>query len=248
MIDVDPCQGFVWAPTDYGGRLLTPWRYDDGDHIVVFVSAADGDQWRIDDNGEAAFRLSGAGVDLDSERVHVRLAAFPELLGVQWHAEDEELFCIATQVPEIGERALLVAEAAAQLMSLACLVRERKVSDFRERVISVVEQVAAAANLEVRRDVPVDESQTLLVDAWLGAHRPVYVIAATSAQRLMEAEVIWLDAARRQERAFVLALVDDVRAVGVKQYTRANYYTDKTVEHTSDAALRNLVQTTVRQQ
>ena len=57
----------------------------------------------------------------------------------------------------------------------------------------------------------------------------------------MEAEIIWLDAALRQEPAYVLAAVEDVRAVGISQYTRANYYTDKTVEFTGAKTLGDLV-------
>ncbi len=44
-----------------------------------------------------------------------------------------------------------------------------------------------------------------------------------------------------QEPAYVLATVEDVRAVGINQYTRANYYTDKTMEFTGAKTLGELV-------
>ncbi|WP_295429002.1 hypothetical protein [uncultured Thiodictyon sp.] len=126
-------------------------------------------------------------------------------------------------------------------MALACLRRARTVSDFRERVVQVVQAAAASLGVEARLDVPVDESQSLRADVYLLSRVPLIVIAATSAQRLMEAEIIWLDAARRQEPAYVLATVEDARAVGINQYTQANYYTDKTVEFTGAKALGELV-------
>ncbi len=67
------------------------------------------------------------------------------------------------------------------------------------------------------------------------------IIAATTTLRLMEAEMIFFDCARRKEPAYVLALVEDARAIGFKQYTRANYYTDKTVEFASDKAIADLI-------
>jgi hypothetical protein len=50
-------------------------------------------------------------------------------------------------------------------MALACLRRARPVSDFRERVVRVVQEAAASVGVEARFDVPVDESQSLRADA-----------------------------------------------------------------------------------
>jgi hypothetical protein len=55
------CSGFQWVGTDDAGRLVTPWRYDDGDQVVVFARR-EGSEWRVDDNGEGLFRLAAAGV------------------------------------------------------------------------------------------------------------------------------------------------------------------------------------------
>lgn len=235
----DFCKGFEWHADASGGRLLTPLLYDDGDQVVVFASpGADG--WRLDDNGEGVFRLAASGVDPDGDRVRARLAAFEPLLGVRLDDDGESLYAIAADA-DIERSALAVAEASVQIMALSCLRQERQASDFRERVMAIVEEVAVAAGVEARRDVPIDESQTLLADIWLATPRPVLVIAASTPQRLMEAEIIWLDAARRNEQTYVLALVEDARAIGVKQYTRANYYTDKTVEFAGGKALADLI-------
>jgi len=240
MNQTDFCNSFEWHPKPEGGRVVTPWRYDDGDHVVVFVTR-EPLGWRLDDNGEGLFRLASAGVDTDSDRVQARLGAFPQLLGVQVDPADGTLFTMADD-KGVGARALAVAEASAQIMGLACLRRDRsQPSDFRERVVAVVEEVARLANIESRKDVPVDESGTILADVYVTAARPIMVIAATSAQRLMEAEIIWLNAARRGEPVFVLATVEDAHRIGVGQYTRANYYTDKTVEFRGADALSDLI-------
>ena len=231
------CKRFDWIGTDDHGRLITPWHYDDGDRVVIFAQRED-THWRVDDNGEGLFRLAAAGIDPESPAVLARLDAFPALLGVRVEEDGETL---SARSVHLEQAAFAVAEASSQIMALACLRRARPVSDFRERVVKVVQAAATSLGVEARLDVPVDESLSLRADVYILSRVPLIVIAATSAQRLMEAEIIWLDAARRQERAYVLATVEDARAVGINQYTRANYYTDKTVEFTGAKALGELV-------
>ena len=111
------CSRFNWVPTDGGGHLVTPWRYDDGDRVVVFARR-EGQGWRVDDNGEGVFRLAMAGVDPDGDRVRGRLAAFPCLLNVHLLEDGETLSAVATD-DRLVDAALAVAEASAQLQSLA---------------------------------------------------------------------------------------------------------------------------------
>ena len=236
----DFCKDFQWKTSDGGSHIITPWRYDDGDHVVIYVTRH-GRLWRLDDNGEAAFRLAGAGVDVDADRVQARASSLKHLLGVEWDSDEEQFSITVDSEEKIRQAALAVAEAAVQMMALAALRTERQSSDFRERVIGIVEEVASSANIESRRNVPVDESGTLTVDLYLASQRPLMFIAATTPSRLMEAEIIWLDATRRGEDAYVLVAIENVRKVGLAQYTRANYYTDKTVEFTTPTALTDLI-------
>lgn len=233
------CSRFTWVPTDEGGHLVTPWRYDDGDQVVVFARR-EGPGWRLDDNGEGLLRLAMAGVDPDSERVRSRLAAFPRLLAVHL-LDDGETLSATASADAVADAALAVAEASTQIQGLATLRQIRQPSDFRERVTLIVEEVARTYHAVTQRDVPVDESQSILADVYVRTPTPLIVIAASTPQRLLEAEILWLDAARRQQPAYVLATVESAQAVGLAQYTRANYYTDKTVEYASREALANLV-------
>lgn len=233
------CQHFQWLESPEGGRIITPWRYDDGDQVVIFATRTEAG-WKLDDNGESLFRLAAAGVDPESDRVKARLAAFPSLLGVRLDDDGESLCAEATQAT-FEQTAIAVAEASAQIQALSVLRQIRQVSDFRERVMSIVEEVARAAGIETRSNVPADESQTLFTDVYVCSPTPLLIIAATTPKRLMEAEMIWLDAARRQDHVYVLATVESAQSIGLSQYTRANYYTDKTVEFTAPKALGDLI-------
>lgn len=237
------CREFFWvgpsAVTD--GHIITPWRYDDGDHVVVFISRASDQQWRLDDNGEALFRLAGAGIDPESARVQARLAVMPQVLGVRVDEDGESLVAFADD-HTLESAVLAVAEAAVQLQGFAIDTCVRVPSEFRQQIVEIIEAVARSAQIEARRDVPTDESQSILADIYLCSNIPVAVFAATSGQRLMEAQMTWLDAQRRHVPLYVLAMVESARAVGISQYTRANYYTDKTVEFTGVQALQGLVE------
>ena len=245
MSDQHFCQHFQWVESPEGGRIITPWRYDDGDQVVVFATRTEAG-WKLDDNGESLFRLAAAGVDPDSERVKARLAAFPSLLGVHLDDDGESLCADATQAT-FEQTAIAVAEASTQIQALSVLRQPRQASDFRERVIDIVENVATAAGVEVRRHVPADENQSFFVDVYVCSPIPLLVIAATTVNRLLEAQFIWSDAARRQDHVYVLATIESAQALGISQYTRANYYTDKTVEFSNPRALADLVSTRIRQ-
>lgn len=125
MKTTDVCKGFEWLGAGDDRRLVTPWRYDDGDQVVIFARR-EGDQWRTDDNGEGLFRLAAAGVDPESPFVQARLAALSALLGV---AVDEDAETLSACSADLEQAALAVAEASSQVMALACLRRARPVGD-----------------------------------------------------------------------------------------------------------------------
>ena len=74
------------------------------------------------------------------------------------------------------------------------------------------------------------EADHLIGDISDASVPPLIVIAASSATRLLEAELIHMQYRHTQQRGFVLAVPESEKVVGKKQFHRANYYTGKTVE------------------
>jgi len=233
------CKDFIVAPTEYGARVITPFRFSDNDQVVVWVKK-EPNGFHIDDNGEAALRLASDNVDVDSERIQTWLEALPHILGVRWNEADESLATNA-DASTLEERIIAVTQAAIQLSALSALRQERGHSDFRETVVAVLAEIAQEGGFKMERDKPTDEAASFMADAWLELPKPVAVVAASTVQRLLEAEVMYLDAKSRGAPFVVLALIESVKAVGVKQYTRANYYTDKTVEFSGKSLLKDLL-------
>lgn len=211
-------------------RVITPLEYaGTTDRIVVRVRPR-GDEFQVDENGEAAFRACMSGGDVETEAIYRWAKELPESSPVSMN-EDEALVATTTNQKLIAAYIFRVAEAAQQLHALATARAPRAVSDFKNRVAQAVEEAAAKANLVVSNDIELEDiAGEFKADHVIHAQRrPLIVIAATGVKRLLEAELI--HSAYRHEGidAYVIAAVDGQQSVGTKQFERANYYTDKTV-------------------
>ncbi len=217
---------------DEEGILLvsTPFVFDDGDRIIVFVRKSD-DGYLVHDNGEAALRLMFEGVDIDSKRVRRWMQQSNQLHGVAWSNDDEHLACYASSHEELGQAIMRVAEASTRMQAMAAIRDERSTgSEFKEMVKGLLGEIAKECDVEIGFDAPIDKYGVFTADALIEAKRPMAIIVATSAERLLEAEMIWLEARSRQANMYVLAVVEDESKVGRKHMKKAQYYTDKTVE------------------
>lgn len=112
------CQQYQIQPTSGGGlSVVTPLRYDDGDHVVIFVSVT-ASGYQVDDNGEAAVRLMHDGVDLDGGRVRQWLDSLPHVHGVSWDDGDEHLCATTGQAGSLPGLVMRVAECSVQMQAL----------------------------------------------------------------------------------------------------------------------------------
>lgn len=235
------CQQYRVQPTSGGLSVITPMRYDDGDHVVVFISRVNG-KYQIDDNGEAALRLMYDGIDLDGSRIGAWLQTIKEIHGVAWSDDEEHLVAFASGPEQISDCVSRIAECAAQMQAMTVLRADRSLSDFKDRVIEVLKAIQKETGIEARYDVSVDPDAQLFCDAYFLTDTPLAIVVAPNAQRLLEAELMWLNAKRLHDPLKVLAVVDDPKKVGIQQVMRANYFTDKTVAYNNmDASFRSLV-------
>lgn len=223
---------------DEGGvqRIITPLEYPgSNDQIVVRVRpSVDGRGFIIDENGEAAFYSGLNGGDVESEAVG-RWAEEMSLNSPVKFTDDEKLSAIADDERLIAPYIFRVAEAAQQLHAIATSRAERQASDFKERVKSVIQEISTQLNLPCKSDVELPIAGGLKADHLLGMAKPLIVIAATSATRLLEAEVIFMQYRADKKPGYVLAVAESQDMVGRKQYERAQYYTNKAVIFNADA-------------
>ena len=200
-------------------RVVTPLEYPgSSDKVIVRVRPRDG-YFQVDENGEAALYASMHGGDIASDSV----SRWSEELQATSHIEFDD------------DEVIHVAAASQQLFALATSQKERSPSDFKDRVAQVVQDVCEALQMPVQHGVELPIAGGLEADHVIGELSnpnipPLIVIAASSATRLLEAEIIHMQYRHTQQRGFVLAVAESEKMVGKKQFHRANYYTGKTVE------------------
>ncbi|MDT3669000.1 MAG: hypothetical protein ROZ37_01555 [Aromatoleum sp.] len=203
--------------------VRTPFGVDFNDDLVLRVRPASGG-FRIDDNGDTLLALALNGAAPDPDRV---LEAAGD---IEFDEEDGSLVAQVGSLAAVGEAVFRVAEAALRVHA-ACRPRERMpASDLKSRVVELLSQVAVESGVSLRLDEVVEEAGSLTADAVLGEHDPLIVIAASSVERLMEAELLFLRRQISRRPGYVCAVVSSAAAIGRKHFARANYYTDKAVE------------------
>lgn len=209
-------------------RVVTPLEYPgSNDQIVVRVRPGpNGIGYSIDENGEAAFYASLNGGDVDSEAVGRWATELPQFSPVRF--DEQEVLSVFTENEKlIAPYIFRVAEAAQQLLSLATARTPRQESNFKQLVKQIVQEFAIQFNLEYQSDVELPISGGLIADHVLGTHHPLIIFSATSATRLLEAEVVYMQYRQEKKPGYILAVAESQESVGKKQYERAGYYTNK---------------------
>ena len=175
-------------------RVVTPLEYPGGsDKVVVRVRPRDG-YLQIDENGEAALYASMHGGDIASESVN-RWAEELQNTSLIEFDDDEVIKAEIKDTRLIAPYIFHVAAASQQLFALATSQKERSPSDFKERLANVVREVCEALQMPVQHGVELPIAGGLEADHLIGdpsnpAMTPLIVIAAPSATRLLEAEII----------------------------------------------------------
>ena len=210
-------------------RVITPMEYAGaGDQVVVRVRPRV-NGFQIDENGEAAFYAAMAGGDLETDVIK-RWAQDLMLNSPVHMEEDGTLSALAATEQHVAPYIMRISEAAQQLYALALSKTERKAnSDFKDRLKELVWSSAQHLKLKIESNVDLPIAGGLEADHVIEANHPIIIVAASSPTRLLEAEVICMQYRTERKPGRVIAVVESQKAVGVKQFERAGYYTDRTV-------------------
>jgi hypothetical protein len=130
------CKGYEIRQSEDVIIVKTPIRYDDGDHVVVFITPQQNNEFLIDDNGEAATRLMFEGVDLDSQLIQIWLKNTQAIYHLEWDAERDALWCKAP-VEALIERIICITQVSAQLQTLTAVVlnSEEQIEELLEQLL-----------------------------------------------------------------------------------------------------------------
>lgn len=144
------------------------------------------------------------------------------------------LYCNVSDEKLVAPSIFRVAEAAQQLYAIATSRADRRTSDFKDRLASIVREVAAAEHAPYESDVELPIPGGYIADHVIGKNDPLIIVAATGVTRLLEAEVIYMQYQINKKKGKVFAIVESQDSVGKKQFERANYVTWKTLVFSSE--------------
>lgn len=223
---LDICRDFQVRETASGLLVVTPLQYEDGDQVVVFADAREGGGWRVHDNGDSAFRLGLDNIDIESERIQRWLNEHASR--VDWNEAEEEFELQVADDSHLVPAAFKVAQAALQLQSFSSLRVTRSESSFKREVLDLLKSVQQETGVEAEYDTAVDARGLLIADC---VFRPqgqdMAFFIANSKERLLEAELSYLALKQDKRATRVIAVVENIAAVGQKQYSRAEFFTTK---------------------
>ncbi len=228
---------------DDGGvhRVVTPLEYSGANDRIVIRVRPNGQGFKVDENGEAAFYAALNGGDIDSAVVQ-RWAEDLTNQSPAVFGKDEVISASASEQRLIAPYIFRVAEAAQQLYALATARPDRQANDFKDRIKLLVRELAEELNIPVQTDVILPIAGEMRADVVLGTEKPLIIIAATNTTRLLEAEVIHMQYRLEKKPGVVLAVAENQADVGRHQFERAAYFTDKTVIYNPGAFKQLLTQ------
>lgn len=207
--------------------VIMPFTYvGTNDNVVIRVRDRNG-YWQVDDNGDAALYASMQGGDTTTEAV----TNYTETGMCDGLILDDDEVIIATQKNDehLATTVFNVAQAAQGLYAIATNKKLRISSDFKALLSDAITHIAQLNQLPIDYDQEVKNTGGLYADFVLKGD--LYVIAATSTVRLLEAEILHMHLKTHNQKGFVLAIAENQKTVGVKQFERANYFTGKTVSY-----------------
>jgi Domain of unknown function DUF1828 len=225
-VKLDICRDFEVRETAKGLLVVTPLQYEDGDQVVVFADTIEGNGWKVHDNGDSAFRLSLDHIDIESERIQRWLGEHASRVG--WNEADEQFEVTVSEESQLVPAAFKVAQAALQMQSFSALRTTRSESAFKVEVIELLKDIQQETGVEAEYDVAVDSRGLLTADClFRPTDQALAFFIASSKERLLEAELTYLALKQEKRATRVIAVVEDIAAVGQKQYGRAEFFTYK---------------------
>lgn len=223
---LEMCRDFEVRDTATGVLVVTPLQYEDGDQVVVFADAIEGNGWRVHDNGESAFRLSLDHIDIESERIQRWLGEHSSRVG--WNEAEEQFELVVSEPSQLVPASFKVAQAAVQLQSFSALRTTRSESSFKAEVLELLKGVQQETGVDAAYDVVVDARGLLTADCVFRAKdQALAFFIAGSKERLLEAELTYMALKQEKQSTRVIAVVEGIAAVGQKQYGRAQFFTTK---------------------
>lgn len=201
-------------------RVLTPFRFDDGDHLAI-VLRRDGAGWTLSDEAHTYMHLT---YDMDEQDLQrgTRQQIISNALSV-FHIEDHDgELVLDVQDGKYGDALYSFVQALLKIADVTYLSRERTRSTFLEDFQAVLTEVVP----EERRtfkwyDSRYDPQGMYTVDCRVnGMHRPLFVHALANDRKTRDATISLLQFEKWDIPFRSLAIFEDQESINRKVLAR----------------------------
>ncbi len=190
-------------------RVLTPFRFDDGDHIVV-VLKRENSHWVLTDEGHSLMHIS---YWIDEEDLHkgVRKEIIESSLSMFGVRSREGALVMSIQDKDYGGALYSFIQAVLKLGDLTFLTRERVQSSFLQDFrVYFSEQVPEERRVFEYHDSHNDPHKRYVVDCKVDSQvKPLFVFAANTDDRCNAATITCLQFERWGSAFDSLAILED---------------------------------------
>ena len=201
-------------------RVLTPFRFDDGDHLAI-VLKRDGEEWILSDEAHTYMHLT---YEMDERDLHrgTRQTIISNALSV-FEVEDRDgELVLGVPGERYGDALYSFVQALLKISDVSYLSREQVRSTFMEDFRSLLTQMVPDERREFEWHDPVRDPQGIYeVDCRInGTARPLFVHALTNDGRTRDATISLLQFEKWDMPFRSLAIFEDQESINRKVLAR----------------------------
>ena len=239
------CSDVTVTPVPIGYAVKAPNLNPDGDFAsFYFRKSADGETYRIEDNGCTISDLEAAGFDFDKDS---RFEAFAELLTQHGILYDDRNVVIATDymsADRLPKAAVSFSYFMARVPDLLLLVGNRIQRSFKEDLAEVIDQ-QFGATCSIGRNEPVDsDHRDYIVDCVVRAPdgRVLAVFAGSSELKALESLLFWEQVKTGYDQLKSMIVLEEAKPSAIKERTLSRVMNSGLVLATLDGGMVNVGQ------
>jgi hypothetical protein len=222
------CEAITVNPVPCGFAVGAAFTDPSGDRIGFYV-VAEGDNYRLEDDGEYLARLVALGIDIDRGQRLQLLESVLETAEAFWDRDTYEIKTGAFESEELTARMVRFLSALIRIRDLELLTRDFVRSTFREdATAAIMERFGPVANIDERKPVTGDFPDYLpdLVIRPKVDGRRTAIFLANNVVPFQEAELLRAEVEKegQQDNIAVVALIEDpdkIAAISFRRFQRA---------------------------
>ncbi len=208
-------------------RVLTPFQFDDGDHLVV-VLRRDGASWQLSDEGHTLMHLTYSIDDADLHRGTRRRIIDAALAGFFMEDREGELV-LPVPGEQYGDALFNFVQGLLRISDVSYLSREYARSTFLEDLRSLLRESIPSDRLTFDWHDPRDPGGKYVADARIDrpAGTPKTVFALANDDRVRDATITLLQFEKWQLSHEAVAIFEDQESINRKVLARLSDVCDK---------------------